>query len=320
MSARLRGLNGGGASAPEPPAECQICGAAHCRDCGYLTRHLDSLRAAALAQRTVGERRYAILRLARAMSAMDTTVMEATSRDLLKWRLGLRVTQSTAAGYLIGARRFYAWLQAEGLRPDNPAAALPVPPQPRRLPRPVPEKELMYAVLTAPPRIRPWLILAAWCGLRAIELSQLRADNITTTGPQPSLLVTIEATKGSRVERLIPLCPFVVAEIPSWDLPRSGWAFVRHDGQYWLPNSAQKISQLANQWLHASGTACTLHSLRHRFATQVYRQRHDLLTLAELLGHGHVTSTQIYAKADTSQTAADVAGLPTPPRHLRAAE
>jgi site-specific recombinase XerC len=297
------------------PAECRICGVGHNRECRTLARYLDSLTAAGRAGKTIYERKRSVIRMA---AAVEPPLVDATARDIQRWRLSLTVTQSAVADYTIAARRFFAWLVDEGLRDDNPAAKLPAPRRPKRLPRPIPEEELFYAIMTAPPRIRPWLVLASFCGLRACEISALRAENIRATGPQPSLLVTIEGSKGSRVERLVPLCQFVLDEIPGWRLPRTGFAFVRYDGRYWLPNSPQKISQKANEWLHASGTSYTLHSLRHRFATGVYAVDHDLLALAELLGHADVTTTQVYAKANPLRAREYVAGLPTPPRRLRA--
>ena len=54
----------------------------------------------------------------------------------------------------------------------------------------------MHALQLAPPRIRPWLVLAAWCGLRAKEIALLRAESVMTSARPPVLLVTAEATQG----------------------------------------------------------------------------------------------------------------------------
>jgi len=44
-------------------------------------------------------------------------------------------------------------------------------------PRPVSEDDLVLALATANDRVRPWLALAAFAGLRAIEIANLRVEN-----------------------------------------------------------------------------------------------------------------------------------------------
>jgi site-specific recombinase XerC len=76
------------------------------------------------------------------------------------------------------------------------------------------------------------------------------------------------------------------------------------------------VSQLANQHLHACGSAATLHQLRHWFGTETYRARRDLRVVQELLGHASPMSTAGYAAYDQADQVAVVSALPVP-RGLR---
>src|SRR5262249_56654858 len=109
------------------------------------------------------------------------------------------------------AGRSAAGAAAAALLGGPPPPALPVPRRGRRLPRPIGEKELLAAVTAAPDRVRPWLVLAGWAGLRAVEIARLRRDNVLDTRQPPVLLIAHGATKG-HAERLGPLSPFLPAQ------------------------------------------------------------------------------------------------------------
>jgi integrase len=295
---------------------CGVCGVGHLGSCGALGRHLDDLRSLGHTAATVYARQRAITRAA---AALDVPLAEATTRDLLGWLMRLDVASGTRRDYTTHLRKFMAFCVADGLRHDDPAASLPSPRKTRRLPRPVGTDGLMLALETAPRRVRPWLVLAAYCGLRAREIAYLKREDISETADPPVLLVTRHAAKGGRFERIVPLPPYVIADMPTWPLPRSGWVFRRYDGKRG-PNSPAKVSQLANFHLHDVGVDSSLHTLRHWYGTNCYRQRRDLLAVQSLMGHRDPASTAGYAAYDQLGAAADVAALPTPPRNLRAAE
>jgi site-specific recombinase XerC len=59
-------------------------------------------------------------------------------------------------------------------------------------------------------------------------------------------------------------------------------------------------------WLERAGVQrhATVHSLRHRFAVQLYRKSGDLRLVQQALGHRSIVSTTAYARADQSRLAA----------------
>lgn len=273
-----------------------------------VARHLDYLRQRGLSQATIYARRRLLVRLAETL--LPVPLLAANAAALAAWRAGLAIEDDTVRQYVSHAHQFYAWAIDEKLISENPAARLPVPKRRRRLPRPISEPELFDVLEHAPPRIRPWLVLAGWCGLRAKEIALLRRECVLDSLPQPMILVATDATKG-RTERLVPMSPFVARELVPY-LRGRGWVFSRLDGAPG-PNTPARLSKLANDYLHDCGVSATLHQLRHRFGTQAYQARHDLRAVQELMGHAKPDTTAGYA-AYFDQSAVDtVNALPLPP-------
>ena len=280
-------------------------------DAEAIAAHLDWLRLRGLSAGTLWARQRA---LARMTVLLPCPLLEASPEDLLAWRRGLQLSPHAVRSYVSHAHQFYAWALAEGLVAANPAAGLPVPRRGRTVPRPVGEPELMLALAAAPPRVRPWLVLAGWAGLRAREIAFLRRENVLEQAPSPVIRVVAGATKGAD-ERVVPMSRFVVAELGPV-LPARGWVFVRLNGRG--PNQPWTVSHLANAHLHGCGITATLHQLRHRFGTEAYRVGKDLRAVQELLGHRDPASTAGYAAPAAPAAVEAVEGIPVPPPRLRA--
>ena len=280
-----------------------------------MAAHLAALRQQGCSEGTIEARRRALERMGR---RLPVPVLEAGPDHLAAWREGLPVTGNTVAGYVSHARHFYDWARRSGLADSNPAAGLPVPRVTRGLPRPIGEDVLMAAVAAAPPRVRPWLVLAGWAGLRAKEIALLRRERVLDTATPPVILVAADATKGRR-ERVVPASAFVLAELRVAGLARAGWVFRRRDGRPG-PNASHTISHLANGHLRDCGTDATLHQCRHRFATVLYQQTRDLRMVQDLLGHADPATTALYSAFDQSGAYDAVDALPAPPRLAVAAK
>lgn len=277
-----------------------------------LREHTQHLSLSGYADTTIYGRERAVIRLA---THMD--VVHATRAELMAWRRDLDVSADVIVHYVSHAHAWFAWLIEQGHRSDNPADGVPVPragARVHRLPRPIGEGDLFHALETASARVRPWLVLAAWAGLRAKEIALLRREHVLDTADPPVLVIASDATKGHR-ERTVPLSDFVRVELAP-HLRARGYVFRRRDGGRG-PNSPHTISHLANAHLHEVGVRATLHQLRHWFGTQTYAATRDLRLVQELLGHARPDTTAGYAAYDRSGASEAVETLPTP-RHLRA--
>ena len=256
-----------------------------------MERHLEWMRLRGMSPLTIQRRRAVLLRLRAALP--HGGLLAASPAELQAWRASLTVAPDAVAVYVSHVRRFYAWAVADGLLPASPAATLPAPPRSWYLPRPIGEQELLEAVAAAPPRIRPWLVLAGWAGLRAKEIALLRREHVLDSRNPPVLLVAAGATKGHH-ERLVPLSDFALAELGP-HLPARGWVFPRLDGQLG-PNTPARVSQAANRHLHDCGIPETLHQLRHSALTHDAEAGASTPMLMAKSGHTSVASLARYAR------------------------
>ena len=272
-----------------------------------VTAHMEWMRQRGLAPSYITARRRILTHL---HGHLPRPLLHATARDLSRWRSQLTTAPATVVHAVSHVREFYAWAVRARLIAVSPAAEIPVPRIGRGIPRPVSEARMAAALDGAPARIRPWLILGGCCGLRAQEIARLRVEDIWLWATPPMLIVSRYAAKGGR-ERAVPLAGFVLAEIPGWNLPARGWAFLRYDGKDG-PNAPWVVSQLVGAYLHECGIPDTLHGWRHFFATEALQGGANLRTVQELLGHASPATTAVYTAYIQAAGVAAVNAIPVP--------
>lgn len=269
-----------------------------------IRRHLEWLRLRGLRPATIATRAGRLRHLMRALRVSG--LLDVTAEQLGAWESALRLTPGARAAYVCHVREFYRWALAESLIDVDPTLRLVVPKIPRRLPRPIPEDDLRLAVAAAERRIRPWLVLAGWAGLRAGEIALLLRQDVREANDPPVLLVT--DGKGGK-QRVVPMSPFVRRTLFAYGMPkRAGYVFGRYDGQSG-PNAPWMVSHLCNAHLHGLGVDDTLHALRHRFGTRLYAECRDLRLTQELMGHSSPATTAGYVAYSPGLAADAVARL-----------
>lgn len=216
------------------------------------------------------------------------------------------LASSTLARRSAALRRFYGFLQEEGLRADNPGAALPRPRQVRPLPRILDRDDVDAMFRSAedkaasgePASLRNLALLELLygSGLRASELVSLPRRALRKG--QPFLIVRGKGDK----ERLVP-----VSSRASEAVER--WSATLVEGQWLFPSLAGHISrvrlfQIMRTMAAAAGVAperVSPHVLRHAFATHLLAGGADLRALQTLLGHSDIATTQIYTHVDSER-------------------
>jgi len=235
-------------------------------------------------------------RLAMASTA-DLATLAVAWRDLARASL----QRKTSA-----LRGLFAFLVAEGLRPDNPARTLPKQAAARTLPKSLAEGDVdrLFATLAARLADRPTpatlrlsalIELLYGSGLRATELVSLPRHAV-----QPGRGFAILAGKGGK-ERLVPISTRALAAVAAHA------ANVPIDAHYLFPSGAKHLSrvwlfQLVKALAAESGippARISPHVLRHAFATHLLEGGADLRTLQTLLGHADIATTQIYTHVQT---------------------
>lgn len=176
----------------------------------------------------------------------------------------------------------------------------------RYLPRPLPEDDLTKALAQADDRMRAWLCLGAFAGLRCQEIAGVKRTDVLLDR-DPPLLVVMDAKGGH--QRLIPLHPSVLDAFRRLPLPRDGYLFSHFEGRS-RHIEPWSVSHKVGQHLRACGIDASAHQLRHRFGSAIYAASRDIRITQELLGHQSPATTAVYAAWNPTDAAAAVLALP----------
>jgi site-specific recombinase XerD len=265
---------------------------------------LDGLEARGASPATV--RAYAgdLAAYARWLEERGTTVERATRADVRAYAsaLGARgLAAASRARTLSAIRTLHRRLHATGRTPEDPAAELPGPRRPRRLPS-APTAADVARLLDAPWRAGPLdlrdralLELLYGCGLRAAEACALDLGDV---GERE---VRVRG-KGAKL-RLVPLGEPAHDAVTAWlargrpelvDAGAGEALLLTRRGRRLDPSTVRRALE---RRLHAVGLPpFSPHALRHAFATHLLENGGDLRAIQELLGHASLASTEIYTR------------------------
>ena len=215
--------------------------------------------------------------------------------------LASRVSPGTSARRLSALRQFYKFLFAEGVRDDDPAAAIDSPRAPPPLPKLLGEDEvnaLIEAAHGKDPRTAALVELIYATGLRVSELVGLP---LAAVHGDPRFLVV--RGKGAR-ERLVPVGAAARAAIEAYLAVRerflaggspSPWLFPSRGATGHL--TRRRFGQLLDRLALDAGIdprRVSPHVLRHAFASHLLAHDADIRAVQKMLGHADIATTQIY--------------------------
>jgi integrase/recombinase XerD len=276
-------------------------------DCGLIDRFLEMMAAErGVAANTISAYKsdltFASVFLNGKLSGADAKDLSNLANE---WR---SLANSSVARKASALRRYFGFLEEEGLRVDNPSSALPKPSQIRGLPKILSKEEvdLIFATIalklaqaklqSRDIRLSALIELLYGSGLRATELAALPKNSIVADKPYIILI-----GKGAK-ERLVPISDRARHAVMQW------LAYVPAQSRYLFPSRNGHISrirlfQIIRELAAEAGldpAKVSPHVLRHAFATHMLAGGANLRALQAMLGHADIATTQIYTHVDSS--------------------
>ncbi len=252
-------------------------------------------------------------RLGAAVEPVAVTVF-----DVKKYREHLLDGGRKPAGInrrLASLRTFFNWAIEKELATTNPAQTLQGVKQERRSPKALSAQEVYRLQRTAAGQrqlaqakaggaITPTVIAALrdeavlnlllYTGLRVGEAAALRLDDVTLNGKSGKVIV--RSGKGLKY-REVPLHKearqALAAYLKARPKGEDDHLFLGQRG----PLGSRGIQMQLTALGQTAGVEVTPHMLRHTFATRLLREAGaDLVTVASLMGHASIATTQIYTQ------------------------
>lgn len=220
----------------------------------------------------------------------------SVSREDIVTYLGSLQHNRTAARRLSCLRQFFAFVRTEGVRADNPAEMIDGPRWNQNLPKVLTEEAVdqlfAAAYATKDLRLCAMLEILYATGMRVSELIALKRSHFVLYDSCPVLTVRGKGDK----ERMVPL------HDTAWKTVQEYLATVSMQGPI-FPSpkggslSRQRVFQLLKELAVLANLDPDLlspHVLRHAFATHMLKRGADLVFIKEILGHSHLSTSEIY--------------------------
>jgi integrase/recombinase XerD len=269
----------------------------------------------AAARKTIENYSADLDRFAQSLVARGESLATAGADDIAAFMSDMEeqgLSAATAAAKASAIRQFYIFLYTDGLRDDNPAAAIERPRTRRPLPKVLTEAEAKRLVEAAMKddapralRLRALAELAYAAGLRVSELVGLPLA-VLDRG-QETILVR---GKGGR-ERLVPVGGAARAAIRDYLAIRGAFLKKGATSNFLFPSrgksghlTAARFAQELKALAAAAGIAperVSPHVLRHAFATHLLEGGADLRSVQAMLGHADIATTEIYTHVSPSR-------------------
>lgn len=243
-----------------------------------------------MSERTQESYLFAVAAMAKHHKRSPETLSVEEIRSYLLYLIRERKLSTSTVNIALSAIKFlfHQTLHQQRLQID-----LPYQRAPQRLPTVLSRQEVSKLIeVTADLRNRTMLMTAYGSGVRVSELCHLKLVDIDSQ----RMCIRVQQGKGAK-DRETLLAPSLLVQL------RHYWRQYRPGG--WLfPASADprepmnvQIVQRAFQAARARAgitKSCSLHSLRHAFATHLLEAGEDIHTIQRLLGHSSIQTTLVY--------------------------
>jgi integrase len=219
---------------------------------------------------------------------------DATLHDLEKVILRSS-TPGGRANYVARLKSLWRHMRRLGLTSSTVDDLLPEIRKPRSTPSPLTDAQVDRLLRFAEQPYRDWFTLGCYAGLRAMEVSGIRGEDLYQVADSWRLRVR---GKGG-TDLVVPVGAQVATVIQRHDTSDRLWKVG--------PN---KVSARACAEMRRLGVNRRFHDCRHWYATTLLDVTNgDLPTVAELMRHGSIMTTKGYAALNPERPLAAVKGL-----------
>lgn len=219
-----------------------------------------------------------------------------------------KISRSTLKRKICGVRKFYAFLNVYQVVPDNPFLLVTSPKEGKRVPIVIPERDMAsfldgLSISQEPLDVRNWAIfeLLYGSGLRVSEVCQLNEQDVANTS-------FIRILGKGQKERVVPLSHKSIEALNQYlQISRPKIKKEDEESALFLNKRGKRLSVRGVQFIldqyikkGALQFQVSPHAFRHSFATHLLDHDADLRVIQELLGHDHLSTTEIYTSISTS--------------------
>ncbi|MER2032577.1 tyrosine-type recombinase/integrase [Exiguobacterium indicum] len=191
-------------------------------------------------------------------------------------------------------RTFYQYAWQKGLQKENPAKYVSTPKVGESVPRTLAQTEIQAAIsdTSIDAMTRTMLTVMSETGIRISELRNIKAWDIN----QDEHTIRVHG-KGNK-ERTVYYGAGTAETFRHLHVPGDTVIFPLSDIE-----ARSRIFWALRK--HTGAERCSSHTLRHTWATSMLNAGADLKTIATIMGHASVTTTEKYAKVAGVKVAAD---------------
>ena len=206
----------------------------------------------------------------------------------------------SVARHASAIKQFYDFLRREKIISANPAELLEAPKWQRGLPKVLTREEIdkLFDIAYQDQSIKGirlcvMLEILYASGLRVSELISLKKSCINNYNQYPVLMIKGKGDK----ERLVPLHEKAYQQIKAYlpYIPKTTeYLFVARGNK---PMTRMRVFQLIKELAlkaNIDPAKISPHIIRHAFATHMLKNGADLMLLKEILGHAHLSTSEIY--------------------------
>ncbi len=236
---------------------------------------------------------------------------------LLEMREGQAYRPSTIARKLAALKTFFRYIQSAGIITTDPIEKLDAPRIQRELPHVLSQEQIsnlfrqVDVETSAGKRDLAMLHMLYATGMRVSELISL---DIGDFDAERATIVCPGRNGRSKRERVLPLSTIAVETTKRYVVTTRPGLITRHPNEQalFLNHHGERLTR-QGFWLIIKGyarqadiTEITPHMLRHSFAILMLQGGMELRSVQELLGHAHISTTQVYSQLARESVATGV--------------